>query len=366
MDNLKAVTKSVFQTLLFKMMMTTGGFIVIGIVFIIILIAIIFSNDDFGGSENRSPLSNQVLQWEEDIQKSMNEHNVDEKHLPVILAILEQESGGSVEATNGDIFQASESICGEIRCIHDPQESIDAGVAYFKTVIDRADGNVKLAVQAYNFGTGFIPYAKENNDGQWSKQIAIAFSQSQMEKVPNPENYTCKREEAEKYDACYGDILYVPTIMSFVNGYGNQEEVEQSGKLGFPVSSVTVTSEYGNRTLNGEPDFHGGMDFSCTGGVTKIYASQDGEVISTQQSSSLGNYVLIKHEEGLYTSYAHLNQKIVNKGEVKKGDPIGICGNTGNSYGAHLHFTVQNDVFNDTRKSFNPRNYLNFSALKEG
>jgi len=54
-----------------------------------------------------------------------------------------------------------------------------------------------------------------------------------------------------------------------------------------------------------------------------------------------GKYVLIQHDNGLTSIYAHLSRQIVQKGErIMKGDTIGYSGDTGYSYGAHLHLTL--------------------------
>lgn len=60
-------------------------------------------------------------------------------------------------------------------------------------------------------------------------------------------------------------------------------------------------------------------------------------------NKSYGNFVKIKHDDGYYTLYAHLKDVYVNNGQrVSKGQKIGYMGNTGNAYGAHLHFEVRN------------------------
>ena len=73
-------------------------------------------------------------------------------------------------------------------------------------------------------------------------------------------------------------------------------------------------------------------------------------------NKSYGNCVKIKHPNGYYTLYAHLKSVNVKLGQwVKKGQKIGYMGNTGNSYGAHLHWEVRNAK--DTR--INPTPYIN-------
>lgn len=97
--------------------------------------------------------------------------------------------------------------------------------------------------------------------------------------------------------------------------------------------------------------------------LCNIVAHSDGEVVSSRndcngfENGSYGNYVKIKHNNGYYTLYAHLkyNSVTVKTGDkVKKGQIIGYMGNTGYSFGGHLHFEVRNEK----DEKINPTEYL--------
>lgn len=109
------------------------------------------------------------------------------------------------------------------------------------------------------------------------------------------------------------------------------------------LSSLRITQHYGN---NG----HTGVDLGATSD-RKVFANADGVVeqiqtgIPNAQGStglrSYGNFILIKHPNNMKTRYAHLYSVGVKKGQsVKAGQQIGVQGNTGNSYGVHLHYEV--------------------------
>jgi len=105
-----------------------------------------------------------------------------------------------------------------------------------------------------------------------------------------------------------------------------------------PASGAYISSSYGWRDLFGVPDLHEATDIPVTAG-TPIYASNDGVVIKSELHDSYGNYIMIDHGNGVYTLYAHMTYREYYVGQtVLKGDVIGYVGNTGNSYGAHLHF----------------------------
>ena len=105
----------------------------------------------------------------------------------------------------------------------------------------------------------------------------------------------------------------------------------------------------------GTPRMHNGQDFSVPYG-TEVYATGDGTVIeSGWNSGGFGNFIVIDHGYGLQSTYGHLSQIKVPRGvNVKRGDLIGLSGNTGTSSGPHLHYQV--DQFGEHK---NPVNFFN-------
>ena len=116
----------------------------------------------------------------------------------------------------------------------------------------------------------------------------------------------------------------------------------------FNCDSVKVTSRYGTRTLNGKTENHGGYDMVGIGS-TDIVAVEGGTVVQSRivtDKSNLtwqwGNYVCIKTASGQYHYYCHMASRAVSQGQtVRMGDKLGVMGNTGYSFGAHLHFEVR-------------------------
>ena len=114
--------------------------------------------------------------------------------------------------------------------------------------------------------------------------------------------------------------------------------------LGFSHSSPilgTLTSTFGWREhpIEGGSKFHYGVDLAAPAG-TDIAAFADGSVYASGESSSLGNYVMLQHENGYITLYAHCSKVTVTGGSVSMGDKIAEVGSTGLATGPHLHFEL--------------------------
>ena len=106
--------------------------------------------------------------------------------------------------------------------------------------------------------------------------------------------------------------------------------------------------------------YHTGQDFPAPAG-TPVYAPVSGIVLSPTSASWAGTNIVIMHPNGGSTLYAHLSKRVVSAGQVVKvGDLIGYVGNTGRSFGAHLHFeyykpgTTPGDVYSAS----NPMTFL--------
>ncbi|PLS17918.1 peptidase M23 [Bacillus sp. M6-12] len=125
-------------------------------------------------------------------------------------------------------------------------------------------------------------------------------------------------------------------------------------------SAGAITSRMGSRWNK----FHAGIDIAQSGSVP-IVAAADGVVMRSYYSSTYGNCVMISHSIGgqLYTTvYAHMESKSAATGQVvAKGQQIGYMGNTGRSFGQHLHFELHKGPWNVSKSNaVNPLSYINF------
>jgi murein DD-endopeptidase MepM/ murein hydrolase activator NlpD len=136
--------------------------------------------------------------------------------------------------------------------------------------------------------------------------------------------------------------------------YAKEDSIRHMPAL-HPVLEGRITSDYGMRI---HPIFkkrsrHPGVDFAAKSGAP-IYAAADGIVKLAQYHGGLGKCVYIDHLYGFETRYGHMKQILVRRGEkVKRGDKIGLVGNTGITTAPHLHFEVH-----FKGKEVNPKDYF--------
>lgn len=168
--------------------------------------------------------------------------------------------------------------------------------------------------------------------------------------------------------AVTADVVYVNgveqdrTILSYEVTKEPVNEVKLVGTKARPATMATghfikpvngtTSSKYGNRPSMG--DFHTGHDWAAPKGTT-IKASDGGKVIWSGWKGNYGYLVIIDHENGYQTYYAHCSKLIVKKGDrVYQGQKIAEVGTTGRSTGNHLHFEIR---YNG--KHQNPLKYVN-------
>lgn len=133
-------------------------------------------------------------------------------------------------------------------------------------------------------------------------------------------------------------------------------------RIPFKSGKAKVTSPYAVRTLDGSTAMHTGYDIVGVGS-SEVVAVEGGTVmrsrIITDKSNPTwqwGNYVCILTPYGQYHYYCHLASRAVTEGQkIKRGEKLGVMGNTGYSFGAHLHFEVREG---DGKTHISPQNVL--------
>lgn len=129
----------------------------------------------------------------------------------------------------------------------------------------------------------------------------------------------------------------------------------------YPVDAP-ITQSYGVKSKRYASGFHDGVDFGCKSG-TKVYAARKGVVTNSNWGPDYGIHIVQRRSYPLGTKnhliYAHMSKVIVKPGQkIKKGQLLGLSGNTGKSTGSHLHFGERNGARWSTSKPVNPQQTL--------
>lgn len=222
-----AATKALICTI------ATGGWVTVLILFTVIIFGCFLSMIGDGSSSAKSEVSTEVNAYEPLIRQYAKKHGISD-YVALIKAVMMQESGGR----GNDPMQASE--CGyntkyprKPGSITDPEYSIDVGIQNLAACLNAAEvespidiDNIKVALQGYNFGNGYIFWAKSNYGG-YTTVNAIEFSNMMAQRLG--------------WNS-YGDTKYIPHVLRYYifseisSGTGNKAIVQvaltQEGNVG--------------------------------------------------------------------------------------------------------------------------------------
>lgn len=178
-----------------------------------------------------------------------------------------------------------------------------------------------------------------------TKEVAELQAQEELEREAARQAAIAAEEQARALAQAAEAAQAVASQNAMANGEDATTAYATSGGvLGNPCPDATNSSGFGYRDFNGG-SFHKGLDMAAPEG-TPYYAAESGTVIYATYdggyNGGAGNWIVIAHGNGLVTKYMHSSVVYVSPGQyVQKGEHIGAVGNTGNSFGAHLHFQVE-------------------------
>ena len=159
--------------------------------------------------------------------------------------------------------------------------------------------------------------------------------------------------DLEKYESAYQSAKISEAALDaqiealLIEREINRQEAHQQTSIGefmWPLSTSVgyISCYFGGSDPNGAP--HWAVDIAGVATSTPIYASNDGTVIMAKWHESFGYFVLIDHNNGYATLYAHCSSITAEVGQtVTKGETIAYCGSTGFSIGNHLHFEFRSN-----------------------
>ena len=198
-----------------------------------------------------------------------------------------------------------------------------------------------------------------------SKQKVILAGETEVVKSTAVQKETLlqqtKREEAEyqkilnqrlaEKSAFEAELLEIESQLNYLIDVDSYPEPRR-GILAWPVNKIIITQNFGgsqfakqNPHIYGRA-FHPGTDFGIPIG-TQVKSVYGGVVIGTGNTDNFpgcnawGGWVMVEHDNGLSSLYAHLSKPLVSQGQrVERGEVIALSGNTGISTGPHLHLTI--------------------------
>lgn len=226
---------------------------------------------------------------------------------------------------------------------------IESGVSYYKYYIILLNGEEKYYLQTREQADSVISKLKEKDSNNIEKiTISEKFN---TELVQFADVDTCVSELYEKKVVIPPKRTYVAAAQGKMYFNGNNtsgNKIDLGISLIHPVSG-TISSRFGWRGSS----FHTGLDIAAPGG-TPIQVAASGTITYAGYHYSYGNLLIVTHDNGVQTYYAHCSRLYVSYGQyVTQGQTIAAVGSTGNSTGNHLHLEIRVNG-----QAQNPQNYL--------
>ena len=208
-------------------------------------------------------------------------------------------------------------------------------------------------------GNPIVDEADAGNTEKTSSEVASTDTDSEADSTDNEPEMSQEEADAElAADMNAADSATVDTL----------QKLSLDMTTAFvPSASRRISAPYGIRTYR----MHRGVDLGlCHGEDRTIVAAFAGVVTKVRNQGrrrGYGKYVILDHGNGLTTLYAHLASWQVNVGDtLQAGDTIGVGGNTGRSFGAHLHFEMRfNGTYIDPATVFNFEEGTFINAMTE-
>ena len=190
--------------------------------------------------------------------------------------------------------------------------------------------------------TSLVTFAEKRNSSHANAHRNLIANQSRPGKLVKESSYFNLLEKEDNVEPEI-DIYQEGWNSRRVNPYNeknvpDRQVIDVRGYV-MPVMGP-LTSAYGYRPKFGR--MHKGVDLRLKMNDTVVSAFEGRVRVVNYEAKGYGNYVIIRHPNGLETVYGHLNKHLVKEGQyVKAGQPIGLGGSTGRSTGPHLHFETR-------------------------
>ncbi|MBO9128972.1 lysozyme family protein [Bacillus sp. 165] len=257
---------------------------------------------------NEFMIAPEVERWEPVVREAVKEEGLDEQYIPVLLAIIMQESGG----TAADVMQSSESAGLLPGAIVNPTASIKQGVIHWKNMLQIGEKlgitDLPTIIQSYNFGPGWLYFIKDHG-GMGTEVFKKQFSSIQTKVT------SC----GWRSPYCYGDYTYSEKVMRYFN--------RLQGEISTNVLYQQVMTEA--IKYKGWPYSWGGASpttsFDCSGLLQWAFASAGVTLPRTAQ------------EQYKYTIR-------IQKQDLQPGDLVFFTGTSDHAFISHVGIYVGNEM----------------------
>ena len=213
--------------------------------------------------------------------------------------------------------------------------------------ISTVDPKIKIVVESYEVvdkETDFEIIEQHDKNLTQGSIVVAQQGENGLERVS--QNVKSVNGEISYVDPEGKEVLKssIPKIINIGTKY--VPNVGSTASWGWPTNSgYTFSSYYGYRLqLFGEGNFHSGIDIAGTGYGSNVYAANNGTIVTMEYVYNYGYHIIINHNNGYYTVYAHMKGFAPNLSvgsTVSRGQIIGYVGDTGWATGPHLHYEIR-------------------------
>jgi len=245
------------------------------------------------------------------IYLNSSKHQLEESHRAIYAALLTGTSDLDIDGvdsfTNEDMLMLAQAIRERDREIRQIVSSVTSDLSSVNSNLDQHLGSSGLTESAIR--------VIQNN-------AAMGGFGRDLDTHPDPLLKGSFSEESARNRALKDVLMALPSQ--------------------YPVTDYYVSSGFGIRKhpVSGRPRFHAGIDL-VTRTDDRVFPVKSGKVVLARDYNDYGKTIIIRHERGIETLYAHLDKIHVREGQdVELDTLIGMVGNTGMSTGKHLHFEV--------------------------
>ena len=229
---------------------------------------------------------------------------------------------------------------GTIAGLRGENERLREELARFREEVDRIEGRMEVGFELQNRAR-LIASLDPVSDDVW--RVGVGGPEPALLRLETAYPETLFSD----IDADLGRMLrqtelQLASYREVISVLENEREVRLCTPSIRPLRSGFLSSRYGRRIdpFRGVSVMHPGVDYRARTG-TPVMATADGAVRRAGRNGGYGLMIELSHGNGFKTRYAHLSKILVSRGDkVKRGEVIGLVGNTGHSTGSHLHYEV--------------------------